>query len=192
MIINSYNDRNYDTRLFDKCQNYYAILRDEKSIEINTIKDKNECEYINITYDKISTLIIYTADIKDLSNHQNGYKIVYGHFYNDRNEFLYKKVEGGKIVGYKVHRCKQAELWRNKLDKLYISNYFGEVKKTITLLNTQLNKENRESYIQPKEITYTVINNTLDFGSDFNEYMSHKYINGLLELTPISNIIKIL
>lgn len=192
MIVNVHNDRNYDTRYFDKCQNYYAILKDEKIIEFNNIKDQNDCEYINIKYDQISTLIIYTKDIKDLTDHQNGYKIIYGHFYNDHNEFLYKKVDNGKIVGYKVHRCREAELWHNKLDKLYISNYFGDIKKTIKLLNTQLNKENRESYISPNEITYDVYDNTLDFGSDFGEYMAHSYSCKMLELIPISNTIKIL
>lgn len=192
MIITQHNDKLYDTRYFDKCQNYYAILVNENIIRINNQKDQDACNYINITYDNNSTLLIYTSDVKDLKDHQNGYKIVYGHFYNEHNEFLYKKVEGGKIVGYKVYRCQEVELLKNKLNKLYISNYFNDIKKTVKLLNTNLNQTNIKENIHPKAITYTVIDNILDFGEDFSDYMSTKYENGLLELTPISNTIKIL
>lgn len=192
MRINQLNNRHYDTRKFDECPNFYAILANEKIIEINREKDQDTIENIHVTYNIFETLLVYTNDMSKLTDHQNGYKIVYGHFYNETNEFLFKKVENGKIVGYNIHRCQKSELWRNKLDQLYISNYFGEVKRTAQLLNTKLNEEVRKD-LHPTAITYTVENNTLDFGMDFLESMSAIYNmqNELLQLNAISNKIKI-
>ena len=195
MIINQLNSRNYDTRNFDKYKNFYAILVDEKRININAQLDKDAYENIHIKFDQRTTLLVYTNSLEELSDHNNdSYKIVYGHFYNNNNEFLFKKCSDGKIIGYKVHRCKARELWRNELDQLYISNYFDTTKKTALLLNQDNNKEVRSKFKQKQTIGYEFIDNTLNFGVEFMNVMSSIYNteNELLQLNAISNKIKIL
>ena len=73
---------------------------------------------------------------------ENIYRIIYGHFYNNEDKFLFKKVHDGKIIWYKVSRCNKGELWHNKLNQLYIANYFKDAKKTAILLNNDISQYN--------------------------------------------------
>lgn len=138
MILTKHNDRQYDSRNFDRSKNYYAIKYDAEKYQI--LKDKNNDDLYIVYTQYLNTELFLSVDYnKETSN--SIYKIIYGHFYNDQNYFLFKKVNDGKIVGYKVNKCQRSELWHNKLNQLYISNYFLDAKKTAVILNTQANND---------------------------------------------------
>ena len=68
MRINQLNNRHYDTRKFDECPNFYAILANEKIIEINREKDQDTIENIHVTYNIFETLLVYTNDMSKLTD----------------------------------------------------------------------------------------------------------------------------
>ena len=186
MIVKQTTGNVYDSKNFDSYPNYYAILVDKKTIELNRKKDKEGLENIYIKYTVNDLLLIYNNDKENISNHQGGYKIVYGHFYNNQNYFLFKKLHNDKIVGYNVQKCQKAELWHNKLNKLYISNYLNEVKNTAFWLNSQKNEETQQSYT-PAKIGYLYYDYTIEFPTDINNKMNIDYANEILSLSIISN-----
>ena len=55
------------------------------------------------------------------------YKIVYGHFYNNYNEFIYKKVVNNKIINTEVFRCRKNELFYNDEYNLIYSKSFNAI-----------------------------------------------------------------
>lgn len=138
MIITQHNNRLYDSRNFDSYKNYYAIIYNQDKYSF--IKDKNYNDIYTVYTQYIKSILILDIDY-DKETSQSIYNIVYGHFYNDQNFFLFKKIHDDKIVGYKINKCKRTELWHNKLNQLYISNYFGEVKKTAIMLNKEANEQ---------------------------------------------------
>ena len=137
MIIKKTNDRLYDTRNFDSHKNYYAILYNKEKYQL--MKDKNIADSYTIYANYINCSLILEVDYQK-ERSDSIFKIVYGHFYNDQNFFLFKKTQNGKIVGYKINKCRRSELWHNNLNQLYISNFFGDVNKTVFTLNANANK----------------------------------------------------
>ena len=191
MIVKQTTGNVYDSKNFDSYPNYYAILVDKKTIELNKKTDKDHIENIYIKYSIDNLLLIYNYDKDSIVNHQNGYKIVYGHFYNNQNYFLFKKVHNNKIVGYSVSKCQKGELWHNKLNKLYISNYLNEAKSTAFILNNKLNKEYYETTV-PSEITYIYDDYTISFPDVTEDEIQTDYENEILYLNIISSkIIKL-
>ena len=92
--------------------------------------------------------------------------------------FLFKKVHNGKIAGYKISKCQRTELWHNNLNQLYISNYFGEVKKTALLLNNEAYKDIDSTIINPI-LTYI---NYKDETLSFIELWNSTYENEILTM----------
>lgn len=146
MIINQYNDRLYDTRNFDQHHNYYAIRYDVEKYRI--LKDKNQSDSYTIYMEYFNAELLLSVD-KNIESSQSIYNIIYGHFYNDQNFFLFKKVKDGKIIGYKIQKCNKAELYHNKMNQLYISNYFKDVQRTVLLLNKDANNDIADEIINP-------------------------------------------
>lgn len=138
MIITQQNDRLYDSSNFDSYKNFYAIRYDVEKYHI--MKEKNHADSFSIYIQHFNTQLILSVDTT-IEKSNSIFDIVYGHFYNDQNFFLFKKVHNGKIIGYKVSKCNKGELYHNKLNQLYISNYFGEAKKTVLLLNNEANAD---------------------------------------------------
>ena len=154
MLIKSTNNRNYNVRNFDDYDNVYAILVDNKSINMNKYVDDQLSTVVNIKFDHQVTLLIYGNDFVNDREYENVYKVVYGHFYNKQNEFIFKKLNNSdEIIEYKCQRCTKGELWHNKLQKLYFSKIYGEVKSAAHILNIQDCKERRSQY-EPYAIEY--------------------------------------
>lgn len=68
-----------------------------------------------------------------INKNNNTHKIIYGHFYNNHNEFLYKKIINNKIVDIEILRCKSNELLYNNVNDLIYS-------KSLNILNNYLKK----------------------------------------------------
>ena len=147
MIIKPTNNRLYDSRNFDSYKNYYAILLDEKKLQLVKENVNNEDVYIIRASHVVETFLLEYSNAQAVVN-VNPFNIVYGHFYNDQNFFLFKKVQNGKIVGYNINKCKRKELWKNKLDQLYISNYFEDVKHTAFILNNDIHYTKKPQELQ--------------------------------------------
>ena len=165
MILTKHNDRQYDSRNFDRSKNYYAIKYDAEKYQI--LKDKNNDDLYIVYTQYLNTELFLSVDYdKETSN--SIYKIIYGHFYNDQNFFLFKKIHNDKIVGYKINKCKRTELWHNKLNQLYISNYFLDAKKTAVILNTQANNDISQETENPALSYINYDDETLIFTSVWN------------------------
>ena len=176
MILTQRNDRLYDSRNFDNYQNYYAIRYDVEKYHF--IKDKNTNNLLTVYTQYINFNLILSVNTNKESSDNNIYQILYGHFYNDQNVFLFKKVHNGKIAGYKINKCQRTELWHNNLNQLYISNYFGEVKKTAVLLNNEAYKDIDSTIINPI-LTYI---NYKDETLSFIELWNSTYENEILTM----------
>ena len=190
MIINQYNDRLYDTRNFDSYNNYYTIKYDIDKYQV--MKDRNSVDYYYIYVQHFNTELILSVDTtKEIG--EGLFDIIYGHFYNEQNYFLFKNVHNGKIIGYKVHKCNSGELWRNKLNQLYISNYFGEAKKTLLLLNKQANEDIAKETTNPalSYIVYDKPNEKLTFIELWDDNYNNEteileiIVNNPYEIKPI-------
>lgn len=178
MIITQHNNRIADSRNFDSYKNYYAILYNQDKYTF--IKDKNRADIYTVYTSHIETKLIISIDTqKEISN--SIYNIVYGHFYNDQNFFLFKKVKNGKIIGYKVNKCQRSELWHNKLNQLYISNYFSDVQKTTIMLNDNANEEIATDTTNPA-LSYIVYNEPNE-ELIFNTLWNSEYWDELVTIT---------
>ena len=177
MIITQHNNRIADSRNFDSYKNYYAILYNQDKYTF--IKDKNRADIYTVYTSHIETQLIINID-KQKETSNSIYNIVYGHFYNDQNYFLFKKVHEDKIVGYKVNRCHSSELWHNKLNQLYISNYFSDIKKTAIMLNAEANEHISSETTNPA-LSYIVYNKDLETLS-FMTLWKDAYDNETLEI----------
>jgi hypothetical protein len=86
--------------------------------------DDLQQEYISYNFKlKLFFLAEQYMNIKGL------YKIVFGHYYNNQNQFLYKNLYNKKIVITTIHRCKYNELLYNNVKDLIYSNSYENLKK---------------------------------------------------------------
>lgn len=177
MLIKSTNNRNYNVRNFDDYDNVYAILVDNKSINMNKYVDDQLSTVVNIQFDHQVTLLIYGNDFVNDREYENVYKVVYGHFYNNQNEFIFKKLNNSEeIIDYSCQRCKKAELWHNKMEKLYFSKVYNEVKSAARVLNINDNKERRSQYTpQPISYIYDEITETIYAPTDITDEFKINY-----------------
>lgn len=175
MVITQQNNRLYDTRNFDSYKNYYVIHYNEE--KYNTLKLKNSADSYTVymNYVRLSTELILSVDY-NVEQSENIYRIIYGHFYNNEDKFLFKKVHDGKIIGYKVSRCNKGELWHNKLNQLYIANYFKDAKKTAILLNNEANIQIADETINPVLSYITHSDETLIFNNSWDSEYSQDEI----------------
>lgn len=192
-IITPFNDRHYDTRNFDTKNNYYAILVDKKQLKINKDIYEQGNDKLYVTYNNIQTLLVYVKiDSKD-NIFENGYKIIYGHFYNDQNFFLFKNLnKEGKIIGHKIHKVQKSELY-SKLNRLYFSNYYTDISRTSFLLNKQI-KDTYTKDVPALEIKYDYIDNNeeIRFYSSIKTYFDIEYEDELLKFDKINDKIIVL
>ena len=178
MILSNRNDLLYDSKNFDKYRNIYVV-------KINVNKEKYVQEQIrdlggelHWDYDAYSfTLNLYFLSAQ--VNLNGIYKIIYGHYYNSQNLFLYKDLHNKKVIKSTISYCKNNELMYNNLNDLIYSNSYDVLKRQINVLLKT--KEERIKTLSPISVTYK--NGNLNITS--NGKLSTSFSNGCLEIKNI-------
>lgn len=153
MILNNYNRKISDSENFDKYKNHYAIMINDKKSYIRKNKDSYEIYVKHLDLALIFTVFELGSVVKTKK-----YDIIYGHFYDNEDYFLFKKLKNGKIVNYSIHKCSLRELYHNEKDKLYISNYFYDASNTVKYLE-ELNSDDTEISKEQASLSLTQYSN---------------------------------
>lgn len=175
MFITKQNKILYDTKNFDTSKNVYAVLIDNVKVKANTDKiESYDILNINIFHE---TFWMYFP-IMEGSIFKTPYKIVYGHFYNNSDMFLYKDIHSGKIIGHSIKKTYIEKLYYNKNKLLYNKSY-----KTLVQQLDHLKEKSKEDY-QSKQLTINYIydDETIEFNNS-EKYISTYYDNECLILT---------
>lgn len=83
----------------------------------------------------------YTIKL-EFVDHQIHYRIIYGHFYDDKNFFLYKTTN--KIdekfcrINTNLHRCPITELYKPKNDHYYLFTDYEDIYRTSIIVFGEL------------------------------------------------------
>jgi len=138
------NKHLYDSDNFNNYVNIYTIQVDENRVEQIIYDNTNNPEILQHRYDKIDKVIhIYFLDDptkKIMKIIKSLYKIIYGHFYNAFNDFLFKRTINKKIINTNVYRCNKDLLLKNKEGDLIYTKYYDDI------------KEHREEFLKQKEL----------------------------------------
>lgn len=180
MFLTSKNDLLYDAKNFDKYRNIYCILLNKKKIEnrqynLDNHNNKLQHEY----YDEVLKLFFLFEEYS-LAGER---KIVFGHYYNKKNTFLYKNVQTGKVVSYEVKRCNNNELYY-KNNKLVCANTYDIIKKQLEIINLDETNKYNEKYHKQLEISYNKENNNLSI--DLTGTCITSFNNGCLNINNIN------
>ena len=154
MIITKHSDLLYDTKNFNKYNNIYAVLVQKKYYdEVN--KSYND-QKLYIKYDKdTDDLELYYLLDSCIYMINKMHDIVYGHFYNKQDLFLYKKFsDNNKLIEYKVNKCTLQDLLYNDNDKLVISNSYEEVLRQIKILGQNKYNDVVDNFVKPLTISF--------------------------------------
>ena len=184
MFLTSKNDLLYDAKNFNRYNNVYTILvnkRKQCRIEENIENMLEDSEWHATYVESTTTLKIY-FDFELSLDFAGLYKIVFGHYYNNQNIFLYKNTNGKSgIVKYEVHRCSQNELVHNTNNHLIYSNSYDVVKKQLDVIQYNEINKYKEQYsgFTPLEITFK--RETMIIKS--NDMFVTKYENETLQIT---------
>jgi len=186
MLISPQNNRLYDTRNFDLYRNVYAIYIDHKVLQYNKEKYKDDYEKIHINYTETQYLIsISTNDTISNIDYQNGYKIIYGHFYNKQDLFLYKNTANGKIIGYNIKKCLRDKLYFNKDNNLLCSTSYKTLAQQVKYINSKENSSYNEK-LEPLPLTYEYYDETLNLSDFVDMYTTNmSYIDKCITLIPL-------
>ena len=175
MFITNRNDLLYDTKNFDKYNNIYCVLLNIKKIKEREKKlgdNKLHHTYVN---EQLNLFFLF----EKFSSTTGERKIVFGHYYNNRNTFLYKDVKNSKVISYNIKQCRNKELlYRN--DKLICSNTYENLKKQIDYIDLTETKKIKEDHIYPFIITYNKNSNNLSINS--NGIVLVSFNNGCLSI----------
>lgn len=153
MILSNKNDLLYDAKNFNKYRNIYAVLVNYGKID--DIQD-NISKYagkITDEYDHVNNEVKLIFLNEEYLNLKGIYKIIFGHYYNNQNLFLYKNLRDKKIVTTNIHQCKYNELLYNNTKDLIYSNSYDALKKQVDII-VQI-KENRiKDNLLPIDVSY--------------------------------------
>ena len=187
MILTQKNDLHYDSKNFDNYQNVYTVYIDRLAIERNKQRDLVDYEYLHIKYDYEVFSIYFNDDVTSLKEYENGNKIIFGHFYNGQNYFLYKNIHNGKVIGYKINKCKLENLYFNKNNHILMSHSYKEMVKQLEFINHEQNVESRQN-LKPNTIGYVYLEdeNELIFGLEYKNRFDIDYENECLKITDIN------
>lgn len=187
MILTQRNDLQYDARNFDSYQNVYTIYVDKCTIEHNKQRDLIDYEYLHIKYSYEIFSLYFNENIKTLKEYENGNKIIFGHFYNGQDYFLYKNIHNGKVVGYKINKCRLENLYFNKNNHVLMSHSYREMVKQLEYINHEQNVESRQD-LKPQTIGYVYLdeNEELIFGLEYKSRFNITYENECLEIIDIN------
>lgn len=153
MILSNKNDLLYDSKNFNKYCNIYAVLVNYNRIEyiktnLENCDDDLHQEYISYNFE---LKLFFLAE--QYMNIKGAYKIVFGHYYNNQNQFLYKNLYNKEVVTPTIHRCKYDELLYNNVKDLVYSNSYETLKKQTDVIIKIRETRIRNKYF-PLEITY--------------------------------------
>jgi len=165
MFITKRNDLLYDTKNFDKYNNIYCVLLNVKKINERR-KELDTCDHkLHHAYDYENEQLNLFFLFEKFSSTTGDRKIVFGHYYNNRNTFLYKNVKNKKVVSYSVNHCYNKELlYRN--NKLICSSTYEGLKKQIDYIDLTETKKIKEECKNPFTITYDKNLNNLSINSN--------------------------
>lgn len=187
MLITQKNNLLYDTKDFDLYQNVYTIYVDKVTIDKNKEKDLKDYDYLHFKYEQTILKIFYNTDFSNLKNYSNGHKIIFGHFYNNQDYFLYKNLHNGKVIGYKVSKCRLDQLYYNKNNHVLMSHSYKEMVQQLKFLNDKVNKESKTG-LSPKTIHYNYEDNLIYFNENPNIF-STTYNDECLSIIHMKKIV---
>lgn len=178
MFLNKRNNHIYSANTFDKSQNVYAIRVNEQKLESITYELLNNKE-IRYRYNILRRELIFYLSIDDDVNIKSSYKVIYGHFYNNANDFLYKRTFNNKVVNINIYRCKKSELLHNNFKRLIYSDSYDIIDKQVNSISKNQLDIIKKEYIKPFDIAYDkelkmlIINHTIDINDtakfDYND-----------------------
>jgi hypothetical protein len=180
MRLTPRNELLYDAKNFDKYNNIYTILLNNVKLEnlemgLSQYDHKLHVDYILLTEE------IHMYFLSDKYLNLNGiYKIIFGHYYNNSNTFLYKNLKKDKVISFNVKHCKNNELLYNENNNLICSNSYETLKKQIDIFVNNKVKQLKEEYF-PLEITY----NNENVNIDTNKSITIHYDNECVEIINI-------
>lgn len=177
MFISKKDKILYDAENFDKYKNVYTVLIDNSIIKTNIDKIE-DYDILNINIIQDIFLINFPPIDESLYN-KNEFKIIYGHFYNNSDMFLYKNIHSGKIIAHSIKKTYIDKLYYNKNKLLYNRSY--------KILVDQLNKlqvKGQENFNARQPIVdYQYNNETIIFDEDSDKYVIPIYNDECLTLT---------
>ena len=186
MILSQQNNLLYDAKNFNRYNNVYAILINKRRLykieeDIETVINNSGIRTLYVLQE--SQLKIYFDAQIDIAGL---YRIIFGHYYNNQNIFLYKDTYGKNvIIKHEVHRCNNSELVHNTNNHLIYSNSYDVVKKQLDVIKyNEINRYKQKYNELPFEISYSnetifIKSNNMFETTIKNEtlYINHKNIN---------------
>ena len=162
MIITKNKDYLYNIKNFNSYNNVYAILVNHNIIENISEAKANYDDNLYISYTEgISELNCFFL-IDESIKVRKPYKIVYGHFYNKYNIFLYKTIINGKVFDLNIKHCKYEDLLFNENKNLICSKKYSVLDREARLFNDEWEIKYKESIIKPISLNYIYETETLE------------------------------
>lgn len=156
----------YDIENFNRYANRFYIKVDETAIEHNIRINENRIDSILFHY---KNYILYIERNLRYFTFKNPYSIVYGHFHNNQNVFLYQKVLNKKPIK-EVYSLDRKSLYVNPINEIVESASYQRIEQIVKTLNMKARPEDKS--VDISKIEYTYENNTIGFhhhvGSEFD------------------------
>lgn len=179
MIVKTTVDKIHNTANFNNYNNVYTLLFNKNKrliIEdnINNV-NVNDLKFVYIELnDELKLYLDYSAKLK----YKSYCKIIFGHYYNNHNMFLYKNVSEKNVVKYEIYKCLNTELVKNENNKLICSNSYSSIRRQLDIINYNLYNTYKEELNRkfPLELTY----NKETLNIDTNEVISLDYEDEIL------------
>lgn len=176
MILSNKNDLLYDSKNFDRYRNVYAIFVNHNKIEymkseLENCDDDLHQEYISYNFE---LRLFYL--FQEFINLNGTYKIIFGHYYNNQNAFLYKSIHNKKVITTSVHHCKCNELLYNNEKDLICSNSYEVLKKQTNIIVKSYETKIREEYF-PLSISYENKNLSIETNGTLDISFSNGCLN---------------
>lgn len=180
MILSNKNDLLFDSKNFDKYRNIYTIKINANKIENleNNLKDCDDKLYSEYDAYYFNLKLFFT--IEQYFNLTGIYKIIFGHYYNNQNAFLYKGIHNKKIITTSIHHCKHNELLFNNAHDLIYGNSYDTLQREINIITENKKNEMRTLYY-PLELSYKDENLTINTKGN----LITSYSNECLEISNL-------
>jgi hypothetical protein len=180
MILSQKNNLLYDSKNFDKYGNIYAVKINNDNIKfINELIENNDSKlhskYNEYALELILYFLVENVNLNDI------YKIIFGHYYNNQNLFLYKKLNNKKINSSNIYHCKKNELLHNNLNSLIFSNSYDNIKDQVDILIKI--KKDRLKTLCPINVNYE--NNNENLNIETNGKLETSYFDECLNIKNI-------
>ena len=187
MIVSPHNKQLYDSKKFDIYENFFAIHFSDIKIAKRKEKIDDYSNKLNIKYE-LQLLSIFFRDPSTITkNDSKIYEIVYGHFFDNEDYFIYKNVYNDSISQYKIKTTKASSLYYNDDKNIIASRSLSNIKAQAILLDRKLSKEQaKDSSGKTIDFIYLQDNETLVIES--NDYLiDFEYYNNILKINTNDN-----